>query len=80
MEIKVIKELAAKYSEAQLQNAEEVLSDGNIPEIEIEGKDEGEQLTHVLAAIFCQQEMNYTGCTINEAIRSYSKKVRNSIS
>jgi hypothetical protein len=80
MDIKVIKELVAKYAVEQLQNAEESLLEGNVPEIEIEGQDEGEQLTHVLAAIFCQQEMNETGCTINEAIRAYSKKVRNSIS
>jgi hypothetical protein len=80
MDIKVIKELVVKYSVEQLQNAEEVLLEGNIPEIEIEGQDEGEQLTHVLAATFCQQEIKETGCTINEAIRAYSKKVRNSIS
>jgi hypothetical protein len=49
MQIPVIKKLSETYSLAQLKEAEEAILNESIPTIEIEGKDEGEQLTHVLA-------------------------------
>jgi len=48
-------------------------------EITVEGKDEGEQLTHVLAAVFCQEEMAKTDININQVVRLYSQRVRGSI-
>ncbi len=50
------------------------------PEIKIEGKDEGEQLTHVLAAIFILEHMAENGVDLKTALREYTLKVRNSIS
>ena len=52
-----IKYNAENYSIEKLKQAENALLNEETLSIEIEGKDEGEKLTHVLAAIFCKQEM-----------------------
>jgi ribosomal protein S3 len=49
------------------------------PSIEVEGKDEGECLTHVLAAIYIKEKMEQ-GVAFNQALRDFSQRVRNSIS
>jgi hypothetical protein len=46
----------------------------------IEGDDEGEQLTHVLAAIFIQEYIAENDSDIKTALREYAIKVRKSIS
>jgi hypothetical protein len=79
MNIAIIKSLVDQYSVSQLQSAEEaLLNEAPLP-ISVEGKDEGEQLTHILAAIFCKQEMEKTGMNINLAVRAFSQRVRDSI-
>jgi hypothetical protein len=79
MNITVIKQLVDDYSIAQLVRAEEDMLNEATPEIEITGKDEGEKLTHVLAAIFCKHEMERENININQAIRLYSQRVRGSL-
>ncbi len=80
MKIAVIKQLAETYNIEQLQAAEEAILEEQKPEIEIEGEDEGEQLTHTTAAIAILQDMQQNGVDLRTAIRNYSVRVRNSIS
>jgi hypothetical protein len=80
MQIPVIKSLVEKYSLQQLQAAEEALMEEKAPAIEIEGEDEGEQLTHIIAAIWVINEMEKEDIPVGKAIRNYTVKVRNSIS
>jgi len=79
MQIPVIKKLVEQYSLAQLQSAEEAMMEEQIPAIELEGKDEGECLTHVLASIYIKEKMEQ-GSAFNQALRDFSQRVRNSIS
>lgn len=78
MKIPAIKQLVEKYDIPQLQAAEEALLNEQTPEIEIEGSDEGEQLTHVLAAIEILGHMQ-NGLSFPEALRKYTGRVRSSI-
>lgn len=80
MKIPVIKKIADQYSLEQLKAAEEAITEEKTPEIEVEGEDEGEQLTHVIAAIWVKEEMEKENIPVVKAVRNYTVKVRNSIS
>ena len=80
MKIPVIKKLAVAYSLADLRAAEEALYNEETPAIEIIGDDEGEQLTHIIAAIFIKEHMSEHSSDLKTALREYTLKVRNSIS
>ena len=80
MKIPVIKKLAVAYSLADLRAAEEALYNEETPAIEIIGDDEGEQLTHIIAAIFIKEHMAEHDSDLKTALREYTVKVRNSIS
>jgi len=79
MNIQIIKKIVETYSLAELKQAEADMLEGESLKIEIEGQDEGEQLTHILAAAFCKSEMEKDGININQAVRLYSQRVRDSI-
>ena len=79
MQIPIIKKLVEQYSLAQLQEAEAAMMEEQKPTIEVEGKDEGECLTHVLASIYIKEKMEQ-GTAFNQALRDFSQRVRNSIS
>ena len=79
MQIPIIKKLVEQYSLAQLQSAEEAMLEEQKPTIEVEGKDEGECLTHVLASIYIKEKMEQ-GTAFNQALRDFSQRVRKSIS
>lgn len=79
MQIPIIKKLVEQYSLAQLQSAEEAMIEEQKPVIEVEGKDEGECLTHVLAAIYIKEKVDQ-GVAFNQALRDFSQRVRKSIS
>lgn len=79
MNVSSVKSLIENYSIARMQAAEEALMNDMPLPFDVEGKDEGEQLTHLLAAIYCKQEMEQSGITVNEALRLYGRRVRNSI-
>jgi hypothetical protein len=79
MNVAAIKQLVEVYSVEQLLKAEEDLLNELQPSIEIAGADEGEKLTHVLAAIFCKHEMEKENMNINQALRLYSQRVRGSL-
>lgn len=80
MKIPAIKKLVETYSIAQLQSAENALCEEATPEITIEGDDEGEKLTHVLASIFIKDKIEKESYSFNQALREFSQRVRNSIS
>lgn len=79
MKIPAIKKLVETTSLEELAAAEEAILEEQAPAIEVDGDDEGEQLTHVLAAIFILNDMADNGSNFRTALRNYSQKVRNSI-
>lgn len=79
MQLAVIKQLAESHSTAELRAAEDALLNEQQPEIAVEGKDEGEQLTHVLAAIEIHNDMSKNSLDFRTALRNYTQRVRNSI-
>lgn len=80
MKIPVIKELASTATLAELAEAEEAILNEQEPRIAVEGKDEGEKLTHILAAREILLYMEKEKATFAEALRHYSQRVRKSIS
>jgi len=80
MKMPSIKKAVETYSVEELKKAEELLMNEEKPHIEIEGDDEGEQLTHCLAAIWIREEMDRTGMDVRNATRAYFERVRKSIS
>ena len=79
MKVPEIKRLIETYSLQELQKAEESLLEEMTPAIEINGVDEGEQLTHAMAAIWCKKAIETKQISINDAVREYTIKVRKSI-
>ena len=61
MQIAAIKKLVEIYTLVQLQDAETAMLEEQQPAIEVEGKDEGECLTHVLASIYIKDKMENNG-------------------
>ena len=80
MKIPVIKILAETHSIEVLETAEAAFYDEKTPHIDVPGDDEGEQLTHVIAALEILREVEETECAFNVALRNYTQRVRNSIS
>lgn len=80
MKIPAIKKLVENYSLTQLQEAENAMMEEQSPSIEVEGDDEGECLTHVLASIYIKEKMGKEGTPFNQALRDFSQRVRKSIS
>ena len=80
MKIPVIKSLVEAHTIPELQAAEASLLNEEVPAILIEGDDEGEQLTHTLAAIWIKHQMEHEGVNFNTALRQYTVRVRTSIS
>jgi hypothetical protein len=79
MQIPVIKELVENRSVEELNLAEAALLEEQQPAIEIKGNDEGEQLTHILAALWIIQDMKANGTDFRTSLRNYTQKVRKSI-
>ncbi|GAB3826440.1 DUF6952 family protein [Hymenobacter jeollabukensis] len=80
MKIPAIKRLVENQTLQDLLEAEEALLDERKPSFEVEGADDGEQLTHVFAAIWILNHMKDHGADFTSALREYTKKVRVSIS
>jgi hypothetical protein len=80
MKIPVIKKLVETASVHQLVEAEVALIDEKPLPFEVEGSDEGEKLTHILAAIWILEQMESTRVDFKTALREYTQKVRESIS
>jgi hypothetical protein len=80
MKLAVIKKLAETQTLEDLRLAEEAILNEDRPQIEIDGEDEGEQLTHTIAAIQILSDMEKDGVDLRTALRAYTERVRNSIS
>ena len=80
MKIPVIKTLVESYTKEELSKAEEAILEEQSPTIVIGGDDEGEQLTHVYAAIQILNAMEDDNLDFKTALREYTGRVRNSIS
>jgi hypothetical protein len=79
MKIAAIKKLTEIYSSDELMKAETRMMEGEQPSIAVEGDDEGEQLTHIIASIWILEEMRSKKMDFKEALREYTKRVRESI-
>jgi hypothetical protein len=79
MQLPEIKRLVETYKVDELRLAEEALMNEQPLAITVEGKDEGEQLTHILAAIDILSDMQKNGLDARTALRNYTQRVRNSI-
>ncbi|MEQ6118430.1 hypothetical protein [Reichenbachiella sp. MALMAid0571] len=79
MQVPVIKKLVEIHSVEALEEAEAAILDEQAPTIEIEGEDDGEQLTHVMAAIWIIEKMEKDQIPFGKAMREYTAKVRESI-
>jgi hypothetical protein len=80
MQVSEIKRLVESYALEQLAKAEEAIMEEQKPEIDIHGEDEGERLTHVMAATWIKTDMENTGSDLRTSLRNYTQKVRKSIS
>jgi hypothetical protein len=79
MKIPVIKRLVETQPMEKLIEAElAIINERPLP-IQIEGEDEGEQLTHALAAIWILERMQESNVDFKTALREYTQKVRESI-
>lgn len=74
-----IKKLVENETLDNLQKAEKAIIEEKVPPIEVEGEDEGEQLTHVLAASWILAEIKRGRMDFQEAFRAYAKRVRSAI-
>ena len=79
MKIPEIKKAVENFSITQLKKAEEDIINDKVPEIDLGGADEGENLTHSIAAIWILELMKLQNIDFNAALRQYTSKVRNSI-
>lgn len=79
MKIPAIKKLIERYDQLELREAEAKLVSDEPLTIEVEGEDEGEQLTHILAAIYIQELMDRNKIDFKTALRDYTGRVRESI-
>lgn len=80
MKVPAIKKLVENYSLPQLKEAENAMMEEQHPAIEVEGDDEGEKLTHILASIYIKDKVENQGVPFTQALRDFSQRVRNSIS
>lgn len=80
MKLPIIRKLADECSLSELRALEEKI----INEIPLDrsdlGDDEGEILTHVLAAIYVKNIMQQEGLELSVALRQYTSRVRETLS
>lgn len=79
MKVPAIKKLVEKYDQAKLRDAEARLMEDMPLDIEVEGEDEGEMLTHILAAIYIREMIERDKVDFKTALRDYTGRVRESI-
>lgn len=79
MKIPEIKKLVENHTIDELIRAEEQLVNEETLSIAVGGTDEGEQLTHVFAAIYIINKIKDEGMDFKTALRDYTSKVRESI-
>ncbi len=80
MKIPAIKKLVETQTIESLRAAEQLIIDEQQPDFEVEGADDGEQLTHVFGAIWILNHMQDHNTDFKTALREFTQKVRVSIS
>lgn len=78
MKIPVIKKLVETQTIEQLHAVEQAIINEKALPIEIEGNDEAEQLTHVIAAIWILERMQEANLDFKAALKEYTQKIRES--
>ncbi|MEQ9442443.1 MAG: hypothetical protein RIG62_25620 [Cyclobacteriaceae bacterium] len=78
MKIPAVRKLVENYTIDQLTEAEQALVKAQELPITVEGSDESERLTHLLAAVFVLEKMKTEHVEFREALRDYSRRVRES--
>ncbi len=68
--------LAESHSLEELARAAHHLGEEQDPEIEVQGEDHGEKLTHVLLAMRIRERMELSGDSLREAYRAVMAEVR----
>lgn len=79
MKIPAIKRLVENVPLEDLIVAEQALLNEEQLTIEVEGNDDGEKLTHLIAAIWILSRMQSFNEEFKVALRGYTQKVRESI-
>lgn len=79
MKLQAIRELVETQTIDALRRAEAALLEEQMPGISVAGEDAGEQLTHVLAAIWIKEYMDIHQVDYSAALRAYVQRVRRSI-
>ena len=74
-----IKKLVENETLGNLRKAETAIVEEKVPPIEVEGENEGEKLTHVLAASWILEKIKKGKMNFQEAFRAYAKRVRSAI-
>ncbi|CAN5160967.1 hypothetical protein BH23BAC1_BH23BAC1_27950 [soil metagenome] len=79
MKILAIKKLVETQPLKDLMAAEYALIEDKPLSFDVEGDDEGEKLTHIIAAIWILERMKIDDIEFKAALREYTQKVRESI-
>ena len=80
MKLPIVRKLADEYSLSELHDLEEKIINDVPIDINDLGDDEGEVLTHVLAAIYIKNIMQQDGLELSVALRQYTSRVRDTLS
>ena len=80
MKINIIKQLAEEFDHETLLQLTTELENGDPLSKEVGGDDEGEQLTHLLAASWIVEQMAANNTELKTELRNYTSRVRSSIS
>lgn len=78
MKIAAVKKITQEYTAEQLDQAQTNLLAGAALGIDVEGEDEGEQLTHLYAALWIKEHMSANNSDLNTSLRAYTAMVRQS--
>lgn len=79
MKVSAVKKLVETQPLRSLIKAELALIEDKPLEIEVEGDDEGEKLTHIIAAVWILERMREADVEFKIALNEYTQKVRESI-
>jgi len=80
MKINAIKELVEAHDIDALKALETQLENGEALSHPVHGDDEGEQLTHLLGAIWIKEQMAANNSDFKTELRNFTSRVRDSIS
>ena len=80
MKIHAIKELVETHTVEVIIILTTQLENGEPLSHSVHGDDEGEQLTHLLGAVWIKEQMEANGTDFKTELRNYTARVRTSIS